>query len=123
MIANCDGFEDMEVFAKSKETWLRKFLKLPHGVPSDDTFRRTFAAIDPKEFNQCFIDFISEIEPQLTKQLIAIDGKSVRHSFDNDLEQEPIHIVSAWACQTGISLAQLSTDKKSNEYERIENRP
>lgn len=119
MIANCEGFADIEIFAKSKESWLRKFLKLPNGIPSDDTFRRTFAAIDPKQFNQCFIDFVSEIQPNLSKQLIAIDGKTLRHSFDKLQKQDPIHIVSAWACDAGISLAQLRTDKKSNEITAI----
>ncbi len=119
MIAYCEGFEDIEVFAKSKEQWLRKYLKLPNGIPSDDTFRRTFAAIDPKEFNECFMDFVSVMEPDLEKQLIAIDGKAVRHSFDRECDQAPIHIISAWACKTGISLAQLATDKKSNEITAI----
>ena len=58
MICRCEGFEDMERFAKAKKPWLEKFLKLPHGVPSDDTFRRVFAAIDPEAFNACFIDFV-----------------------------------------------------------------
>ena len=88
----------LKVFAKSKETWLRKYLILPNGIPSDDTFRRVFTSIDPKEFNQCFIEYVSKIEPDLAKQLIAIDGKRVRHSFDKELDQAPLHIVSAWAC-------------------------
>lgn len=115
IICKCEGFDDMERFAQAKESWLRKFLKLPHGAPSDDTFRRVFTAIDPKEFNQCFIEFVNDLHPDLGQQLIAIDGKSLRHSFDTDTDQRPLHLISAWACETGVSLAQLAVDKKSNE--------
>lgn len=119
IICQCEGFEDMERFATAKQDWLKKFLKLPHGIPSDDTFRRIFTAINPKAFNQCFISFVKEHHPDLGSQLIAIDGKAVRHSFDTSTGQKHLHLISAWACESGVSLAQLAVDSKSNEVTAI----
>jgi len=119
LICQCEGFDDMEVFAKEREKWLRKHLKLPNGLPSDDTFRRVFTALDPKQFNECFIEFAREISGALPPQLIAVDGKTVRHSFDGSDTKTSIHIVSAWASETGISLGQLEIGKKSNEITTV----
>lgn len=115
IICQCEGFDDMARFAKLKESWLRKWLKLPNGTPSNDTFRRVFTAIDPKAFNQCFMSFIRHRHGDLASQLIAIDGKALRHSFDTSTESKHLHLLSAWACEQGISLGQLAVDKKSNE--------
>lgn len=119
IICQCEGFDDMERFGKLKESWLRKFLKLPNGTPSNDTFRRVFSVIDPKKFNACFIDFTREISGDLNSQLIAIDGKAVRHSFDHTTEASHLHLLSAYACQSGLSLAQLAVDTKSNEITAV----
>ena len=119
LIAQCEGFADMERFAKNKEEWLRKFLILPNGIPSDDTFRLIFSAIDPKQFNQCFIEFARDISGELPPQLIAVDGKTARHSFDNGDPSTSIHIISAWASDTGISLGQLEVGDKTNEITTI----
>ena len=113
IICQCEGFGDMERFAKNKKKWLSTFLKLPHGTPSDDTFRRVFTAIDPKQFNACFIEFVRGSHGELCEQLIAIDGKALRHSFDK--QRRHLHLLSAYACEQGISLAQLEVDTKSNE--------
>lgn len=113
IICQCEGFEDMERFAKNKKKWLKKFLKLPNGIPSDDTFRRVFSSINPKQFNACFIEFVRNTHGALGEQLIAIDGKALRHSFDGD--RRHLHLLSAYACEQGISLAQLEVDEKSNE--------
>lgn len=113
IICQCEGFDDMERFAKNKENWLRKFLKLPNGIPSDDTFRRVFSCINPKQFNACFIEFVRNFHGELGEQLIAIDGKALRHSFDGG--RRHLHLLSAYACEQGISLAQLEVDMKSNE--------
>ncbi len=113
IICQCEGFDDMERFAKNKVKWLKKFLKLPNGIPSDDTFRRVFSCINPKQFNACFIEFVRHSHGELSEQLIAIDGKALRHSFDG--ERKHLHLLSAYACEQGISLAQLEVDTKSNE--------
>ncbi len=119
IICQCEGFDDMERFAKGKESWLRQYLKLPNGTPSNDTFRRVFAAIDPKKFNSCFVLFVTGISGELCSQLIAIDGKAVRHSFDSATEGKHLHLLSAFACEQGLSLAQLAVDTKSNEINAV----
>ena len=120
IICQCEGFDDMERFAEGKKTWLKKHLQLPNGTPSNDTFRRVFTAIDPKVFNACFITFTEGLVPnKLSSQLIAIDGKAVRHSFDNATESKHLHLLSAYACEQGLSLTQLAVDEKSNEITAI----
>lgn len=119
IICQCEGFDDMERFAKLKEQWFRKFLKLPNGTPSNDTFRRVFSSIDPEQFNACFMAFVQARHGELSEQLIAIDGKALRHSFDNRTEAKHLHMLSAWACETGISLGQLAVDAKSNEIKAL----
>ena len=120
IICQCEGFDDMERFAEGKKTWLKKHLQLPNGTPSNDTFRRVFTAIDPKVFNACFIIFTEGLVPnKLSSQLIAIDGKAVRHSFDNATESKHLHLLSAYACEQGLSLTQLAVDEKSNEITAV----
>jgi hypothetical protein len=101
MTCGMEGFDDFERFAKLREAWLRRFLKLPHGPPSDDTFRRIFTALDPKGFVECFIAHVAAIRPDLAGSLIAIDGKTLRHSFDHGDPENSIHIISAWADDPG----------------------
>jgi len=119
IICKCEGFEDMERFAKRRHSWLKKFLKLPNGVPSNDTFRRIFSTINPEVFNACFIRFVEGISGELSSQLIAIDGKAVRHSFDRADEQSHLHLLSAFASEQGLCLAQLKVDTKSNEITAV----
>jgi predicted transposase YbfD/YdcC len=119
MTCGLEGFDDFERFAKLKETWLRKHLKLPNGTPSDDTFRRIFTALDPKGFVECFIAHVSSLRPDLAGDLIAIDGKTVRHSFKDGDPDNSIHLISAWASGSGLSLGQLLVDGKSNEITAV----
>ena len=107
----------MELFNQTKEGWFRGFLSQPHGIPSDDTFRRVFEKINPKKFQQHFMDWVKAVEKLTRGQVIAIDGKTVkgtRHS-----KQKAIHIVSAWASENKVVLGQLKTDEKSNEITAI----
>lgn len=119
MVCGMEGFDDFERFAKLKETWLRGFLKLPHGPPSDDTFRRVFAALDPKGFLECFIAHVGAIRPDLAGELIAIDGKTLRHSFDHGDPESSLHLISAWAGGCGLTLGQLLVDGKTNEITAV----
>jgi len=119
IICQCEGFDDMERFAKLKEQWFKKFLKMPNGTPSNDTFRRVFSAINPEKFNACFMAFIEANYGELEDQLIAIDGKALRHSFDTATERKHLHMLSAWACEKGISLGQLAVDAKTNEITAV----
>ena len=119
MICGMEGFDDFERFAKLKETWLRRFLKLPHGTPSDDTFRRIFTALDPKAFVECFTAHVRSIRPDLADELIAIDGKTLRHSFDHGDPESSLHLISAWAEGCGLTLGQLLVDGKTNEITAV----
>lgn len=119
MICGMEGFDDFERFGKGRKEWLEKHLKLPNGVPSDDTFRRVFTALDPKSFLECFIAHVASLHPNLADELIAIDGKTLRHSFTEGDPENSVHIISAWACGSGLSLGQLIVDGKSNEITAV----
>jgi predicted transposase YbfD/YdcC len=119
MICGSEGFDDFERFAKLKEKWLRKHVKLPSGVPSNDTFRRIFTSINPDEFCRCFSAFISGFSNNLEQQLIAIDGKTLRRSFNNADRTTSLHLISAWACENQLTLGQLAVDGKSNEITAV----
>lgn len=119
MICGSEGFDDFERFAKARESWLRKRIKLPGGLPSDDTFRRIFTAIDPDKFCECFASFVIAISGTLRSQLIAIDGKTLRHSFDNADPSTSLHLISAWAADNQLTLGQLLVDGKSNEITAV----
>ena len=119
VICNADSFEHIAEFGKAKHEWLKRFLELPHGIPSADTFERVFARIDPDEFKNSFIKWIQAI-CELTKgEIVSIDGKTVRHSYDKSNGKSAIHMVSAWACANGIVIGQRKTDEKSNEITAI----
>jgi predicted transposase YbfD/YdcC len=114
-----ESWEAMEEFGQAHEPWLRKFLELPNGIPSHDTFNRVFARIDPDEFRTCFIAWVKSLEPTVDGDIIPIDGKTVRGSHDRAHGNKAIHRVSAWACQSSLVLGQLKTDGKSNEITAI----
>ena len=119
MVCGMEGFDDFERFGKLKETWLRGFLRLPHGPPSDDTFRRIFTALDSKAFVECFTAHVRSIRPDLADELIAIDGKTLRHSFDHGDPESSLHLISAWADGSGLTLGQLLVDGKTNEITAV----
>jgi len=111
------GFSDMETFGRIREHWLRTFLELPEGIPSHDTFNRCFAAIDPYQFLDCFVQWVQGICPSLKGETVAIDGKALRRAV-NAGESVP-HIVSAWASENGLALGQVKVKDKSNEITAI----
>jgi predicted transposase YbfD/YdcC len=115
VICGGEGFSDMEDFGYAKKEWLGKFLELPHGIPSHDTFRRVFSILDPQAFGECFVRWSAELHKATNGEVIALDGKTIRHSFDTATGQSAIHLVSAWASENGLALGQLKVDGKSNE--------
>lgn len=119
VLCGADGFTEIEEFGKAKEEWLSKFLELPNGIPSHDTFGRVFAAIDPEEFHKAFIEWVKGISELLKGQLISIDGKTVRRSKDKSKGKAAIHVVSAWASENRMVLGQLKVDEKTNEIKAI----
>lgn len=119
IICGGEGFTDMALFGRSKEDWLRKFLELPYGIPSHDTFRRLFSILDPEAFGECFTRWSQALHEATNGEVIALDGKTVRHSFDTFSGQPALHMVSAWASENGIALGQVRVDTKSNEITAI----
>src|SRR5665213_2067093 len=112
------GSVDMGLFAKSKEPFLRRFLKLENGVPSHDTFSRLFRMLDPEQFRAAFQRFMAGFSEQC-EGVVAIDGKVLRRSFDRASGKSPLHMVSAWGCEQRLVLAQIATDAKSNEITAV----
>ena len=118
-ICGANGWVAVEKFGKAKEQWLRQYLSLPNGIPSHDTFGRVFAAMDPNVFREIFIDWVTSITSICRGEIVAIDGKTLRHSYDTSSSKAALHMVNAWATGAGISLGQLATDAKSNEITAI----
>ncbi len=119
VICNADSFERIAEYGRAKYEWLKSFLELPHGISSADTFEMVFAMIDPEEFKACFLDWVQAICQLTNREVIAIDGKTLRRSHDKRLDISPIHMVSAWACAKGLVIGQIKTDEKSNEVTAI----
>lgn len=119
MISGMDDFEDFERFAEEREGWLSKWLKLPNGTPSDDTFRRIFTALAPEAFCDCFIRFTASLSKRLGMELVAIDGKTLRGSFTAGDKSAALHLISAWATGSGLTLGQLLVDSKTNEITAV----
>jgi predicted transposase YbfD/YdcC len=108
----------MELYAQEKEDFLRSFLDLPNGIPSHDTFNRVFSSIDSAQFEACFIEWVKTISELLPKEVIPIDGKTIRGAKHKG-NKSPIHMVSAFASANGLVLGQVKTDEKSNEITAI----
>ena len=115
VICGAEGWTDIETYGLAKYEWLKQFLELPNGIPSHDTFSRLFARLNPQQFQQCFINWIKAINKLTSGEVIAIDGKSLRHSYDKEAGLKAIHMVSAWATGNRLVLGQVKVDKKSNE--------
>ena len=118
-IAGAESWEDMALYGRSKEAWLHSFLPLSGGIPSHDTFRRVFMLIDPDAFARCFTAWAASMGPAPDREVVAIDGKSLRRSFAPVEGLGPLHIVSAWASERGLSLGQTQVSGKSNEITAI----
>jgi len=119
VICGADSWTEIELFGKAKFEWLRTVLGLPHGIPSHDTFGRVFSRLDPEQLEQCFLTWMQALAQASHGQLVAIDGKTLRRSFDKASNKAAIHIVSAWSESNHIVLGQLATDAKSNEITAI----
>ena len=117
VIANSDDWPDISVFARKRADWFRRFLALPGGIPSHDTFERVFAALDHRVFERCCLDWLREAAQLVGVGHIAIDGKTLRGSASSKLG--PLHLVSAWATGAHVSLGQVAVDGKSNEIDAI----
>ena len=119
VIAGGKGWEDMENYGLSKVDWLEEFLALPNGIPCPDTFRRVFEKINPKVFERCFERWVQSIVETVGAQVIPIDGKTLRGSYDREQKKSALHLVSAWASEHRLVLGQMKVADKSNEITAI----
>jgi predicted transposase YbfD/YdcC len=121
LLCGGEGWEDMTEFGQAKERFFREQLGLAmaNGIPSPDTFRRLFERLDPAAFTHGFTTWVATLCRQTHGEVVSIDGKTLRHSFDTAAGQAPIHVISAWASQNRLVLGQLKVDDKSNEIPAI----
>lgn len=115
VLSGADDWVAVAEYGKRKESWLREFLSLPYGIPSHDTFGRFFSMLDPHEFEKCFIQFMEILHKCTQGDVVAIDGKTIRGSFNQATGDKAIHVVSAWSTANGMSLGQMKVDSKTNE--------
>jgi predicted transposase YbfD/YdcC len=119
VVAGADAWDDIEDLGNAKVAWLGTFLHLPNGIPSHDTFRRLFERLDPDEFQRGFLGWIEALHEATERQVIAIDGKALRRSFDRAKGKSALHLVHAWATANHLLLGQVAVDEKSNEITAI----
>jgi len=119
VLSGSSDWEDIEVFGQHQLEWLKKYGTYAHGIPSHDTINRVISSIAPDQFNHCFTQWINEIFSSCKQEVVAIDGKRIRSSYDTKSGKSAIHMVSAFATKHGLCLGQVSTDEKSNEITAI----
>ena len=119
VICGAEHWTHIETFGKIHEAWFRTFLDLPNGIPSHDTFGRVFAALDPDAFEAAVRAFVEALAGSSQGKHLAIDGKTLRHSFDRASAKAAVHMVSAWAYEDHVVFGQLAVDAQSNEITAI----
>jgi len=118
-IAGFHVWEDIENYGLSKQQWLEEFLELPNGIPSDDTFRRVFKKLDQKVLEQKLSQWLQQIMGSVLQEIIPIDGKSLRRSYDREKGLKNLHLVTAWASEQRLVLGQVKVEDHSNEITAI----
>ena len=119
VICGAEGWSEVALFGRAKRQWFQTFLDLPNGIPSHDTFGRVFAALDPEAFERCFMAWTAAIADGSGGELLAIDGKTIRRSFDRASKKSALHMISAWAHDNRLVFGQLATEAKGNEITAI----
>jgi predicted transposase YbfD/YdcC len=117
-ICGMETWEDISLFGKTKQNFFSTFLDLTNGIPSKDTFRRFFSVLDPKAFESHFLQWTKSLVKDIAQEIVSIDGKVIRQA-SRMCEDNPIHLVSAWAGNNELVLGQIKTEEKSNEITAI----
>lgn len=118
-VCGADSWNDVEDFGDAKHAWFGTFLTLPHGIPSHDTFNRVFTALNPDELGACFMAWTQAVATKTEGEVIAIDGKTLRRSYDRQSDKAALQMVSAWASHNRLVLGQVAVDETSNEITAI----
>ncbi len=119
VLSGAEDWPDIELFGEARRDWLRTFLELPNGIPSHDTFRRVFGALERNQFAQALFPWTQTLAEALGDKLISIDGKALRRSFAKKSGKAMLHLVTAWASGNGLTLGQVACEEKSNEITAI----
>lgn len=119
VLSGAEGWEAIRQYGQAKLAWLRQFIPLAHGIPADDTIARVISRLSAKGLQECFVSWVTAVSEATEGSVVAIDGKTVRRSFDRSRGKRAIHMVSAWGSANGLVLGQLKTEEKSNEITAI----
>ena len=119
VLCGADNWVEIEEFGKAKREWFDRFLKLPNGIPSHDTFGRVFGMLDPEQFAACFSQWVASVSQLVQGEVVAIDGKTLRGCHDRSNGRGALHLVSAWATENRMVLGQTPTAAHSNEITAI----
>jgi len=119
VVCGCETWEDIEMYGKEKEGWLRRFLQLPNGIPSHDTIRRVFIRLNPEELAASFTRWVEAVRRETKGEIVSIDGKAARRSYDSITGKGPLTMVSAWAHENRVVLGQVKSEDHSNEITAI----
>ena len=119
IIAGCQSAVEIAAYGRAKREWLKTFLQLPNGIPSHDTFSRVLQLLDAPKFRDCFVAWVQALHEHTRGQVVPIDGKTLRRSFDSAGGQPALHLVSAWAAENRLVLGAIPVDDKSNEITAI----
>ncbi len=119
VVCGAESWIEVENYGKAKQTWLGTFLELPHGIPSHDTIERLFARLRPEQLQESFLTWVNAAFALSKGQLIIVDGKTLRGSYERGGKRGMIHMVSAWASENRLVLGQRKVDEKSNEITAI----
>ena len=119
VLSGADGWEAIEEFGEAKLSWLQRYVPLANGIPRHDTVARVMSRLDPDAVQRCFIGWMQAVVAATTGQVVAIDGKTLRRSFDRATRKSALHMVCAWGCANGVVLGQVRTAEKSNEITAI----
>ncbi|HEY7615727.1 MAG TPA: ISAs1 family transposase [Terriglobales bacterium] len=119
VLAGAEDFQQVALFGRKRLDWLKRFLALPNGIPSHDTFERVFARLDPQQFQKCFAAWMNAWHAKLTGEQLAIDGKAVRGSARASQGFRALHLVNVWATQANLCLGVVACEADSNEITAI----